>query len=259
MDGPSRTAQVVAVVRAGLDRPASPAGDPGAQRRLCAGLPPVPDGILGPGFTERTAFFDRAVLDALADSVTQVVVCGAGYDDRALRFATPGVRFFELDHPATQLDKARRLAALGGLALPPVLVPVDLGRDAVGAALEAAGHDAARPTLFTCEGLLVYLPEGVLVDLLAALAGRAAPGSRLAASLALVPDGVDGAAAASTANARRPGGASEPWRTLGPARDQEALLRRGGWQVVEAQDVSPTVARTRGWTRLARATPVGRP
>jgi len=33
------------------------------------------------------------------------VILGAGYDDRALRFRSPGVRFFELDHPDTQADK----------------------------------------------------------------------------------------------------------------------------------------------------------
>jgi O-methyltransferase involved in polyketide biosynthesis len=53
------------------------------------------------------------VVDAIDRGVKQVVILGAGYDGRALRFRTPGVRFFEVDHPATQIDKLRRLAALG--------------------------------------------------------------------------------------------------------------------------------------------------
>ena len=61
----------------------------------------------------RTVFFDDAVLDAIDRGVKQVVILGAGYDGRALRFRTPGVQFFEVDHPATQVDKLRRLAYLG--------------------------------------------------------------------------------------------------------------------------------------------------
>src|SRR3954451_5426825 len=41
-----------------------------------------------------------------------VIVPRAGYDCRALRFRTPGVRFFEVDHPATRHDKRARLARL---------------------------------------------------------------------------------------------------------------------------------------------------
>jgi hypothetical protein len=52
------------------------------------------------------------VLGAIVRGVTQVVILGAGYDGRALRFPTPGVRFFEVDHPATQADKRDRLALL---------------------------------------------------------------------------------------------------------------------------------------------------
>ena len=59
----------------------------------------------------RTRFFDEQVLAALDRGIRQVVIAGAGYDDRALRFRSPGVRYFELDHPATQADKRRLLAA----------------------------------------------------------------------------------------------------------------------------------------------------
>lgn len=60
----------------------------------------------------RTAFFDRAVVSALDAGAEQVVIGGAGYDGRALRYARPGVRWYELDHPATQADKLERLARL---------------------------------------------------------------------------------------------------------------------------------------------------
>jgi methyltransferase (TIGR00027 family) len=81
----------------------------------------------------------------------QVVICGAGYDDRALRFRSPRTRFIELDHPATQADKADRLRAVGAGPDGVVLAPADFRDDDVAAVLAAAGHDTVRPTLFLCE------------------------------------------------------------------------------------------------------------
>ena len=66
----------------------------------------------------RTRFFDRVVVGAIGRGVRQIVVGAAGYDGRAFRYAKPGVRWFEVDHPATQRDKQERLARLG-LGRPP--------------------------------------------------------------------------------------------------------------------------------------------
>jgi methyltransferase (TIGR00027 family) len=109
---PSRTSQAVALVRAQMPRPSSPEGDPDAQELLCRGMRPTSAYRLRPQILARTRFFDDQVMGAISAGVSQVVICGAGYDDRALRFRSTGVRFFELDHPATQTDKARRLRAI---------------------------------------------------------------------------------------------------------------------------------------------------
>jgi hypothetical protein len=97
--GPSRTSQVVALTRARLERPHTPGGDPEAQGRLCRGMRPVGAIPQRASLIARTRFFDDRVLAALSAGIGQVVILGAGYDDRALRFRSPGVRFFELDHP----------------------------------------------------------------------------------------------------------------------------------------------------------------
>ena len=161
-DRPSRTSQLVALTRANLDRPHTPDGDPDAQRRLCAGMRPPPDGWLRPDLAARTRFFDEQVLSAIAANVGQIVILGAGYDDRALRFRSPAVRYFELDHPATQADKAGRLLTLETETDRLVLAPADFREDDVAVVLAAAGHDASTPSLFICEGLLVYLDDGRL-------------------------------------------------------------------------------------------------
>src|SRR3984957_16588068 len=113
MNRPSVTSQAVALTRAGLDRPHSPEGDPAAQDALCARMRFSPPDWLRPSIAARTQFIDEQVVRALAAGLRQIVICGAGYDDRALRFRTTGVRFFELDHPATQDDKARLLRQAG--------------------------------------------------------------------------------------------------------------------------------------------------
>jgi methyltransferase (TIGR00027 family) len=70
----------------------------------------------------RTRFFDDAVTDGFEAGASQVVIVGAGYDSRAWRLARPGVRCFEVDHPATQADKRARAPADGGPTFVPALV-----------------------------------------------------------------------------------------------------------------------------------------
>jgi methyltransferase (TIGR00027 family) len=237
--GPSRTSQAVALTRAELDRPHSADGDPDAQRQLCAGIEFSPPAWLRPSMEARTRFMDDRVLAAIGRGVRQIVICGAGLDDRALRFRTAGVRFFEVDHPVTQADKGRRLAGMSVGAGGPVLVPCDFQDGSVAAALAAGGHAAAEPSLFLCEGLLVYLDQQAGRDLLAGLASCAAPASELAVTLATHAADVPTAVVIADANARRRTGASEPWRTILRADEHLAMLAAAGWAVTTVEDLPP--------------------
>jgi len=235
MNTPSRTSQAVALTRVGLDRPHSAEGDPDAQRRLCQDMHfSVPEWLL-PGIGARTKFVDDQVIKAIGSGTRQIVICGAGYDDRALRFRTSGVRFFELDHPATQADKARLLRSIDTTAAGVTLAEADFRRDDVAVVLHRAGHDASLPTLFICEGLLVYLDRDACHALLAALAGRAAAGSVLVVSMATHADGLDSGEVTSAANARRRTGDAEPWQTILPVADHLALVEQAGWTVTTTQ------------------------
>ncbi len=131
----------------------------------------------------RTAFFDRVVLDAIARGTTQFVIAAAGYDGRSLRYATPGGRWFELDHPSTQADKRDRLARLGITAPGVTFVSADFRTDDVADRLRTTGLDGAAPTLFTVEGVVAYLDHDVVATLFGALRAVAATGSLLAVSL----------------------------------------------------------------------------
>jgi methyltransferase (TIGR00027 family) len=220
---PSRTSQAVAATRAGLTRPHTPTGSADAQLAICSGVPPIGSPSLRAHVAARTRFIDEQVLAAIADGVTQVVVLGAGYDDRALRFHSPGVRFFELDHPATQVDKRRRVLALGSDTTDLTFASVDFRVDQVGDVLESAGHDLGRASLFICEGLLVYLDEATIISLLAGLRARARAG------LAIHAAAFDSATVVRIANSRRHDGSTEPWRTILPAATHLDLIRRAGW------------------------------
>lgn len=229
----SRTSQVVALNRANFDRPHSAEGDPEAQKRLCIGMQPTR--LIWP-MLERTRFFDEQVQSAISLGISQVVICGAGYDDRALRFRTEGVRFFELDHPVTQADKLRRLKSMDADMEWLTLVPIDFCSDDVEAKLSVAGHDAGCPTLFVCEGLLVYLNQQVGCKLLAGLRSRAAVGSVLAASLAVHPEGADSDKVAAAVNTRRRAGKTEPWLTILSVNSYLALFKQTGWKISQNID-----------------------
>jgi len=55
--------------------------------------------------TARTKHIDALLQHHVAQGVTQVVIMGAGYDSRAYRFQnlSPGLKFFEVDLPASKL------------------------------------------------------------------------------------------------------------------------------------------------------------
>lgn len=114
-----------------------------------------------------------------AGSYAQFVILGAGLDSFAWRhpaFLRTG-RVFEVDHPATQSWKQRRVVAL---ALPVserhLFVPVDLARDALEQCLTTAGLDWSAPTLFSWVGTTMYLEPATIADTLRVVA-RCGPGS----------------------------------------------------------------------------------
>ncbi len=58
----------------------------------------------------RSRFAEDSARRAIENGVRQIVVLGAGLDTFAYRLEQrEGLRVFELDHPATQRDKRRRL------------------------------------------------------------------------------------------------------------------------------------------------------
>ncbi len=188
-------------------------------------------GLAPTGLAERTRFIDEEVARAIGGGIEQIVIVGAGYDGRALRFGGGPTRWIEVDVPSTQADKRRRLSTLGISSAGVTYAPVDLGRDDLDDVLDRAGHETSRPSLFICEGLLAYLPLEVNASLCETLCARAAPGTVLAVNAYVTPaTGAGGRALRRVEN----GVLSligEARRTEFRPGDPEKLLVVTGWRV----------------------------
>src|SRR5438034_306366 len=240
--GPSQTARWVAAHRLDFTRVPADYGDPAADQALAVDVAAgrrAPANRMHDYLAARTAFFDRTVTGALGRGVTQVVVGAAGYDGRAFRYAKPGVRWFEVDHPATQRDKLERLERLGIEASHVRFVEADFTRDPVAGRLRAAGLDPDVPSLFLLEGVAVYLEPAVLEDVLRQFRHVAAPGSSLAISVSLSRPRGDAARARFQATVAALG---EPAGSTFEAAEAEALLARTGWPLAAENDGRRTAA-----------------
>ncbi|MEM6108543.1 class I SAM-dependent methyltransferase [Mycobacterium sp. 050272] len=131
--------------------------------------------------TVRTRFFDDFFLQAADAGVRQAVILASGLDTRAFRLPWPAdTVVYEIDQPGVIDFKTRTLADLG--AKPPAqrrTVAIDLREDWP-TALVDAGFDTSKPTAWSAEGLLVYLPPEAQDRLFDNVAALSAPGSRIA-------------------------------------------------------------------------------
>ncbi|QTN33650.1 class I SAM-dependent methyltransferase [Akkermansiaceae bacterium] len=127
-------------------------------------------------YLARKAWIEREVRNALADGLRRVLVIGAGFDPLAARLSSeyPEVDFIELDHPATQKEKARSLFSGNNLHL----LGVDLGHESPLGAFREAGP-VAEPAMVVAEGLTMYLREERVIRLLRDAAILAGDGGRV--------------------------------------------------------------------------------
>ncbi len=144
--------RLLAPVRDIIDARATEAGfaDAGAYLR---------DGAAYANVIIRARFAEDALAAARSRGIGQYVIIGAGFDSYALR-QPPGAPLviYEVDHPATQTYKRRRLSACG--VEPPQnlsFVAADLGEAPLGDALARAGYDANAPAFFAWLGVSMYL------------------------------------------------------------------------------------------------------
>jgi methyltransferase (TIGR00027 family) len=113
----------------------------------------------------RTRYIDAVFKEVLTEGCDQVLIFGAGFDTRALRFQTEAgdAKIFELDVPITQHAKSDQYAKCG-LRIPAnvQLVSIDFDKESLSEKLDESGFGRGRKSLFVLEGLSMYLqPESV--------------------------------------------------------------------------------------------------
>ncbi|GBG40451.1 SAM-dependent methyltransferase [Mycobacterium montefiorense] len=129
-----------------------------------------------------TRFLDEFLAAAGRGGIRQVVILASGLDTRPYRMWWPsGTTVYEIDQPDVIDFKTAVLRRLGAeLTANRRAVGVDLRRDWL-TALQRVGFDAAEPTVWIAETLLIgFLPPDEQNRLLHDVSAASAPGSRFA-------------------------------------------------------------------------------
>lgn len=135
--------------------------------RLEPGMPGMINSVAA-----RVRFFDDLVREMLGKGLEQLVILGAGYDTRPYRIeGLQSVRVFEVDRPATVEAKKEKIGEIfGSLPAHVTYVPVDFEQERLDLRLAECGYDPSRRTLFTMEGVIMYLDYQAVDALLAFMA-----------------------------------------------------------------------------------------
>lgn len=171
----------------------------------------------------RSRFAEDCLSAAVARGVDQYVLLGAGFDTFAYRNPFPQLRVFEVDHPATQNAKRRRLAAAR------VAIPANVSYVAIDFANEplhvGGGFDAAKPGVFAWLGVVPYLERPAIEAVLRYVASMK-PGSEIIFDYGIPPQSLGWLARlVYRYMARRVAAAGEPWKSYFTPAETRTLLR----------------------------------
>ena len=259
-DKASVTAQSAAIHRAAhqlLDRPAV-FSDPLALRIIgreaeCAlrrgESSPILRGAAGlrAYLAVRSRFTEDCLAEAITRGIGQYVLLGAGLDTFAYRGAydPAHLRIFEIDHPATQEWKRRRLRDVG-IAVPESVffAAVDFEHETVAEGLARAGFDFATPAFFAWLGVVHYLTRDAVVETLRFVAEQTGASSEIVFDY---PEPADAMAPvqrrARQMLAARTSAVGEPFKTaFKPDEIKDALLALG-FSRIEDMDTTALNAR----------------
>jgi methyltransferase (TIGR00027 family) len=127
-------------------------------------------------FNARTQYFDDVLQHEIGAGIDQLVILGAGFDSRALRFAAGlrSTRVFVVDMPEVLSVRMNRLA---GVDVSCVSIPIDFEREQLAQALLTHGCLSDVRTVFLWEGVTYYLRLEQVRSVLSTAASFGAPGS----------------------------------------------------------------------------------
>lgn len=126
-----------------------------AAEHLCSRFPAVKDMV-----KTRTRYFDDMLDAQIAAGIGQVVILGAGLDTRAVRKRRAGVRYFEIDDPAT-MELKERCYKDARIDCGVTLIPGNYVSDGLINLLLSNDFKCDVPTYFIWEGNVMYMPLAI--------------------------------------------------------------------------------------------------
>ena len=194
----------------------------------------------------RSRFAEDSARHAIDKGVRQILVLGAGLDTFAYRLErTPELRIFELDHPATQAEKRRRLNE-AQIAEPAHVsyVAHDFESGSMTVALKAAGLDPDKGAFVLWLGVTPYLTEEAVFATLGELS-RWPGGTEVVFDYTNPPEAVDEPNARNFHRemAERVAASGEPFRCYLDSAALHARARGLGFSDIEDLDRAALVAR----------------
>jgi len=130
----------------------------------------------------RAKYTEEKLEQAVSKGISQYVIISAGFDSFCLRHPdySVGLQVYEIDHPATQQIKQKRLMEILGSSPKGVeFLAVDLEKLTIGDALADSSFLKAKRAFFSWLGTVPYLSEGAVFNLLRDLASFAVRGSEI--------------------------------------------------------------------------------
>ena len=194
----------------------------------------------------RSRFAEDSARHSIAKGVRQILVMGAGLDTFAYRLErTQDMRVFELDHPATQAEKRRRLTE-AKIAEPAHVsyVAHDFERGSMIGALKTAGFDPDRRTFIIWLGVTPYLTEEAVFATLGEVA-RLPGGAEVVFDYANPPSAIEEKAARDLHRelAERVAASGEPFRCYFDSAELHTRASALGFSEIEDLDRAALIGR----------------
>ncbi len=192
----------------------------------------------------RSRYAEDGLARAVESGTRQYVVLGAGLDTFAYRNPYPGLRVFEVDYPATQAWKRRRLEA-AGISIPESMTfaPVDFESQTLAEGLARAGFQRDQKAFFSWLGVVPYLTRSAAMETFR-FVGSLPAGSGIVFDYALPPESLNLVQRfALNALAKRVAAAGEPFQTFFDPLPLMGELRQMGFTSFEDLGTEETNAR----------------
>jgi methyltransferase (TIGR00027 family) len=114
----------------------------------------------------RTKYIDSIFKKAIQDEFDQILIFGAGFDSREIRFAdlNKKTKIFELDAAATQEAKIYQLKKRIKINSNLIFISIDFNKESLEEKLLSSGFNKNQKSLFILEGLTYYLSPQAIDD-----------------------------------------------------------------------------------------------